>query len=351
MARHTAIEREQLTEYESHQVQQIAAWKSQPPNPLGEIWKTLTRPAAKAVAEIVPEKLMEWLFEGADATATRLTWQKDLKSQTGISEIAELRNGSLEQCDRLAQRTALAAHIVAVVEGAATGAGGVWTTLLDVPLLFVLGLRTIRKIGCEYGYHLEERRDRMFVLGVLLVALSGSLKIRRERLHRLRELEEMLVEETVEDVLIEEVVQFIFQLEVFEEIPGVGAISGALLNLGFMHRINTTARRIFQERWLRDNGKVQRIEPAEAHPRVLVPGVSGAVGRAVYSASYFIGFGVALPACIVALPFRPMKNALARGVRDGAAAAASNAGQFVGRMRGAKPVSAHGNGRAALAHA
>ena len=41
-----------------------------------------------------------------------------------------------------------------------------------------------------------------------------------------------------------------------------------------MSRVNTTARRIFQERWLRDNGKVTEIEPAEAPAHHLTPGLT-----------------------------------------------------------------------------
>jgi EcsC protein family len=351
MARNTGIKRAKLTEYESDQVQQIAAWKSEPPNVLAEVWKTLTWPGATAIAKLVPERLVEVLLNGADAAAGYLTWQEELKRQAGVSDIAELRDRPLEECDRMALRTGLAAQVVAMAEGAATGAGGVWTTLLDVPLLFILALRTIRKIGCEYGYHLEKPKDRRFVLGVLLVALSGSLHIRRQRLQQLRELEELLIEETVEDIVVEEILSFIFQLEVFEELPGVGAISGALLNLGFMHRVDTAARRIFQERWLRDNGKVQVIQPAEAHPTALVPGLSGVLGRAVYAGSYLIGFGVALPACIVALAFQSMSGGLGRGLRDGGTAAANGAVQMTSRGRAARPATRNGRSRAALAGA
>lgn len=33
--------------------------------------------------------------------------------------------------------------------------------------------------------------------------------------------------------------------------------SGALLNLSFMRRVDVTARRVFQERWLKENGKIE----------------------------------------------------------------------------------------------
>jgi hypothetical protein len=45
-------------------------------------------------------------------------------------------------------------------EGVATGLGGMWTTDLDVPLVFVLALRTIIKVGHCYGYTLDQPQDR-----------------------------------------------------------------------------------------------------------------------------------------------------------------------------------------------
>ena len=61
------------------------------------------------------------------------------------------------------------------------------------------------------------------------------------------ELENILVAETQEELLSEELLSVLFQLEIFEAIPGIGAISGGLLNLAFMRRVDNTARRVFQE--------------------------------------------------------------------------------------------------------
>src|SRR5262249_33098627 len=165
--------------------------------------------------------------------------------------------------------------------------------------------RTILKIGHCYGYPLEHHKDRHFVLGVMIVGMAGSLEVRRERIHRLRELEDLLIEETQEDVVTEEALAFLFQLEVFEDVPGVGAVSGGALTWLFMRRIEETARMLFQERWLRDNGKVEHIEPAEVHARHLAPGWAGTLNRVAYSGCYYLGFGAALPAFAVASLFRP----------------------------------------------
>jgi hypothetical protein len=328
-------DRKQLTPYEAEQVQEIAAWKSEPPNPLGELWKMITLPGAKLVKKVIPDALVKGAIEGSYKGAEMLAWQEDLKVRAGVADLDELKDRPLEECDGLAKQVGATAMILGTVEGAATGAGGVWTTLLDVPLLFVLSMRTILRIGHCYGYKLDDLRGQCYVLGVLIAAVSGSLEIRRQRLHRLREIEDLLIEETQEEIVVEELTALLFQLELFEEVPGIGAISGGLLNLTFLRRVERTARRTFQERWLRDNGKVHVIEPVEAHPRVLAPGWSGALGRAAYSGCYSLGFGVALPVCVAAELIRPVGNALTQGIRGSASALGQSLGRILPRGRAA----------------
>ncbi len=309
-------EHQSLSSYEAEQVGRIAAWKSQPPNPLSELWKTVAGAGANLVEKVIPDRLAELAIIQADDVAETLASRREVERRAGVKDLGELHHRPLEECDRMAEQVGMTALAISTVEGAATGAGGAFTTLIDVPILFTLALRTIRKIGYCYGYPLEGRRGSATVNGVLVVALSGSLELRRTRLHRLRELEDLIIEETEEDVLTDEALSLLFQLEVFEEIPGLGAISGALLNAAFLRRVDVTARRIFQERWLRDTGKVAEIEPAEAHPRLLAPGISGALGRLAYSGMYALGFSAALPVYAVSALARPMGDALGNGLRD-----------------------------------
>ena len=156
---------------------------------LAQIWKIITYPGAKALEMVIPDKLVRKCIEGASRGAEVLAGQEDIKRRAGVQDLAELRDRPLDECDRLAIPAGVMAMTLATIEGAATGAGGVWTTLLDVPLLFVLALRTIRKIGHCYGYPLDDRRAESVVLEILVVAMSSSLQIRRKRLQRLRDAE------------------------------------------------------------------------------------------------------------------------------------------------------------------
>ena len=237
-----------LTAYEKQQVAEIAVWKSKPINPVAEAWNMVVLQAAKAVTFLVPDVLVRSAIELSYSAAHKLAPPQSIARQAGVKDVRELRKSPLEKCDRLTHRVSFAARTLAAAEGAATGAGGAATTLIDVPLLFASALRTIIRIGQCYGYPGGEPRDRYFNLGVLTIATAGSVATRLQRLDQLKDLEELLVEETQVDMIRSELLSFIFQLEVFEEIPGIGIASGALLNLSFMHRVDVTVRRVFQER-------------------------------------------------------------------------------------------------------
>jgi hypothetical protein len=296
----------ELTSYEAEQVRRIAAWKSHPPHPFAELFKRIVLPGSRLLERVIPDQMVIAAIErGYDFTAA-LAERERTTRQAGVEHLVELRSKPLQECDARAGRAGIAAMGFSIVEGAATGAGGMLTTVLDIPLLFVLSLWTIFKVGHCYGYALDEPRDRQYVLGVLTAALSGTLETRRERLDQLHELEEWLVVEAQEEIIAEELLSLLFQLEIFEGFPGVGAISGAILNLAFMHRVEITARRVFQQRWLRDNGKIGVIEPAEAPAHRLATGWRGPLVRVAHSGGYWAGFGVALPVCLVASVFRPL---------------------------------------------
>jgi hypothetical protein len=307
-----------LTEYEREQVREIARWKAKPPNPFVEPFKRMTLAASNLVEKMIPDRVARRTIDKLYIAAKTVARPEDVRREAGVVDLAELRSKPLEECDRLALRIAAGSQVWATVEGAATGAGGIFTTMIDVPLLFVLSLRTILKIGQCYGYPLDKRSDQCFVMGVMVAALSNSLVTKQNRLKSLREVEKLLLEEVQEEILAEEALSFLFQLELFEGVPGVGMISGAVLNRRFMQRVDNTARRVFQERWLHDNGKLTVIEPAPAPALHLVPGWSGALTRAGYASCYALSFAATLPVWTVVSMVKPRANAFARGLADGA---------------------------------
>jgi hypothetical protein len=302
MSATAASERDRLTEYEEGQVRAIAAWKAEHPDIWTETFRLIARPVAHLAERAIPDRLAREAIEAVYTVAERTALEEEIKARAGVADLTELKHRPLEDCDRLATQVSDVARWIATVEGAATGGGGPVTCVLDVPILFGLALRTIIRIGHCYGYLLDKPTSRAFVLGVIAAALSGSRERKRKILTRLREIEELLLEETQENVLLEETASLLFQLEIFEWLPGVGLISGAVLNFSAMARTARTARRVFQERWLRENGKVDVIEPAQdTHPAFATVHWSGIFRRVAYRGVYLLGYGAALPYYLIAM--------------------------------------------------
>jgi hypothetical protein len=324
-----------LTPYETAVVEEVAAWKTAHSNPLAELFKRTAQPVARFFEAIVPDEVARSLVNRAYEFSEFLAGQRDILRRAGVEAIEDLQRRPLEDCDRLAEDVGRVACGLSVVEGAVTGAGGILTTAIDVPILFTLALRTILRIGHCYGYLLDCPEDRAYALQVLIIGVSGSREKRLERLCDLHELEEMAIEESQEDIVIEELASFLFQLEGLEAIPGLGIASGALLNYTFMQRVVVAARSVFEERRLREAGKVLGfIPPAPPHPRVPhTSEVSAILKRLVYRSSYYVGFGVALPVCAVAACL-PKSGAIGRGLRDGAAAATRDVNRLYARPEG-----------------
>jgi hypothetical protein len=337
----------QLTPYEAQQIQAIAAWKSKPPNGFAELYKRFSLAGAQIVKKVIPDRLVAVTIEKCYDVAERLARRDNSSREAGVKNLTELRKKPLEVCDHLAAQVSDGSQILATAEGAVTGVGGLFTTFIDVPALFIVALRTILKIGHCYGYPLDTPRDRNFVLGVLIAALSGTLETRRRRLETLHEIEDLLIEETQEEIVGEEILSVLFQLEVFADIPGIGAISGALLNLAFIRRVDRTAQHVFQERWLRDNGKVHRIEPAVVDARHVAAGWTGAFARAAHSGCYCLGFGATLPVYLAASLLPALDNPLTRGLRDGADAAEADADHLLAWARDQAPAAPRRARRAA----
>ena len=193
-----------LTDYESCQVEKIAAWKAAFPNPFGELFRRGAEPIAKVVEIIIPDRVALLSIEAAYKSSVLAATKGDIWLDAGVADITKLRHEPLEVCDRLARRVGSFAQGVATIEGVLTGAGGVWTTLVDIPLLFGLCLRTIIKIGYCYGYALDQPTDKAWVLGAFAVVLSSTKQKRLELTARLREIEDLMIEETEEQVVVEE---------------------------------------------------------------------------------------------------------------------------------------------------
>lgn len=256
-----------LTDYETRMVGEIAAWKGAPLGLYGRVTNGITRPFAWALRKVVPEMAARKAIEAAYATSDWLASPAEVLDKGGVARLEELQHKSLELSDRLADRIGLGSQAAAFVDGAVTGAGGFFLAAADVGALAVVALRAIHRLGHCYGYPLDQPNDRAYVLGILMVAGIKSPVERIEVLGKLEQVENWMLAETIEALALEALSKQFLKLASLEAVPGVGAVFGSAANVVFVRQVLNAARRIFQERWLRGNDRIDRsIEPVAGPP-------------------------------------------------------------------------------------
>ena len=220
------------------------------------------------------------MLNGANATAEFLADEKDIIRDGKVTKIEDLRNNSLELSDELANEVHNWAIALAIAEGGATGMWGAAGIVADIPAILTLALRTIHKIGLCYGYKANTVEDKEFVLSVMSLAGSNSMKEKNQVLLQLKMLEatlrknalwvierkaaKQMADKTVGNELIIKMIRDVCKQlginfskrKAMQVIPIVGAGVGAAMNGSFIRDIGYAARRQFQERWLVDNEKL-----------------------------------------------------------------------------------------------
>jgi hypothetical protein len=338
-----------LTPYEADQVAQIAAWKARKPGFLGRTLDTLRWPIDRLFERLVPSSracaMLKRVHQAAD-------WQhgRDVIQQAlGIVDLTELRAGPLERCDGLVQKVRLVGREMITSESLLANVGGLATELLELPAEIMLALRTVHRVAACYGYPINAEEDETLVLAIIGMSLLDDPQERQRARHLISQLEcrtcskedrerlDSVTGSRIEDDLGEELAGEIggalLEQKLEEGIPFLGAAVGVVIDNMFLSGVEEAAQRTFQERWLRDHGKVDEIAPAELQTAAASMGAG--VSQAVYSTSYAISFGVVFPAALVAqASANVLPTLVLEGIKAGAAAASQDAHRLLAGLRG-----------------
>lgn len=164
--------------------------------------------------------------------------------------------------------------------GGTTGAFGLAGAAIDIPTIITLALRTIHKIGICYGYECNSEVDKKFVLGILSASGANSMEEKNIAITMLKSLEttvakqtwKIMSEKAVTHPLSQEAAVIalrnlskqlginLTKRKALQAIPVIGAVVGGSTNGWYIKDVSWAARRAFQERWLRDNGKIIDME-------------------------------------------------------------------------------------------
>ncbi len=268
---------------------------------------------------------------------------------SGVSDFRQLSNEPLETCDRLASKVSTRSEHAAIVEGTVPalggfllpGVGGLAGAVIDTPILLDASLRSIRRIGHCYGYPLETKCDRLFVLGILDVAQADVPSERTRELAQIARLASANYSSEDSAICLDHLHHSIVDDLPLEAVPFIGDVCSIVLDFAFLHQVNNAARRAFQERWLFDHGKVTRIRPAAiSHRRSSILGFVRISREMSYMGGYSLGFGATFSFELAARGAAALPaNSVVDGLRDGTAAGVRDASQIRDRRRSAPPAS------------
>ena len=263
------------SDYENRQIELIKDWEQQVPGVVSKGVGLLAKPAPWLVQQVVPQSAIKAALNAANSAGKKLADESDILRDGNVTMVEELRKQSLETSDRLADEVHNWAIGMATAEGGAAGFTGVAGIAADIPAVLTLALRTIHKIGLCYGYRADTKEEQDFVLSILSAAGSNTQKEKTSALLALKSIEVLVAKQTWKAISVKAETQLmgkelgviaiknlckqlginLTKRKALQAIPGVGAFVGAAVNADFLRDVGYAARRVYQKRWLEENGK------------------------------------------------------------------------------------------------
>lgn len=265
-----------MNKHEKSQSKAIEDWKKKEPGLVRIAGNVLFKPVGWLVNIIIPKKVTRGLITAANATGKHAANKSDILNESGVSSIADLQDGDLEVCDKLAESVKNWARAIAAAEGAVIGWAGIPGMLVDIPFIISFAFRTAHKIGLCYGFEMKSEEDNIFIVSIIGAAGANTIEEKTAALLALREIQVMIAkttwkrmaEKAAENQMSKETAVLatkefakklginITKRKVGQFVPIVGAGVAAAVNLAFINEIAVAAIRIFQEQWLVANNKI-----------------------------------------------------------------------------------------------
>ncbi len=117
---------------------------------------------ANFVAPQFSDKISDYLFEQLNQFSNHLSSVDDVLDEAGVRDLEELTQ-DVGRSQRISQALAEQNKWIASLQGALTGATGVWGATIDIPASLVMSLRVIYQVGRSYGFDLSKESDQDIV--------------------------------------------------------------------------------------------------------------------------------------------------------------------------------------------
>lgn len=236
-----------MTDYEKMARLELKAWER-------KIYKkpSLANRYAKSLQTKINEKIPD-RFHRVITSAVKQTVQAVLIGSEYTTKQQPLFHASLEEREQLVKERLKAYRRIASAEGAGTGAGGLLLGAADFPLLLSIKMKFLFDIASLYGFNVKDYRERVYILLLFQLAYSSDKK-RIEVYEKIKQWDEMskrlLNEEFDWQTWQQEYRDHIDLVKLFQLIPGIGAVVGAVANFKLVDELGVTAMQGYRLRIL-----------------------------------------------------------------------------------------------------
>jgi hypothetical protein len=141
----------------------------------------------------------------------------------------------------------------ATLEGAGTGAGGIFLGLADFPLLLSIKMKYLSECAIIHGYNIKTYEERLFLLYVFQLAFSSDNR-KREVLdiienwdYKKKELVEMDWR-----IFQQEYRDYIDFVKLLQLVPGIGAVVGAYANYQLLDQLGEVSKFAYRIRYFNE---------------------------------------------------------------------------------------------------
>lgn len=263
--------KEQLLTY----LKEIEAWEKDQKGLF--FWEKLGRIPFKILDKLTPKFIQKKLGEvvnelgsyiqtggkylvSEQAIIKKINKQTSFKNVETIEDIRELPvSDMIIISDQLAKNRTK----IATVQGASTGIGGIFTLVIDIPVILGISLKTLQEIAIIHGFNPNDKKERVFIVKCLQFANSDI--VGKEAI--LKDLSKMQLDKHSSEDMIQQLkgwqeVFYTFRdqfgwKKLFQAVPIAGIIFGAFANKGMIENIAETGNMLYRKRRIYE--KLQEI--------------------------------------------------------------------------------------------
>lgn len=262
--------------YDKNALLEISQWKNPKNSFLKRTFKVINSPLNYAgdlvlktpvVGEVIQKTvsgLLSICNEGAQFSVRPNSIFQEFrdKGYEHIHQHEHIQTLNLEDVDKVIGWLGGKYKSLASVEGAATGATGIFGIVFDIPSLVTLNLRAIGEYATYYGYDINLQEERIFALQVLNFsssptdgaknfAMANLVKISKQVAQKKtwQQLEKhafvKLIQELAKSLGIR-----LTKAKLAQAVPALGAAVGAGFNAYFTNKTCDSAYYLYRERFL-----------------------------------------------------------------------------------------------------